>query len=133
MCTVTRPGLAAIASATAVELMTATLQHPKGLQAPSELEATAASPSVLGAVPHQIRGFLGNFQQLKITGRAYVNCTACSDKVVDAYKRDGFEMLQKAFDDAKYLEQITGLDKLQEETEAALEAVDWDEGGDEDF
>lgn len=43
-------------------------------------------------------------------------------------------MLRKAFDDAKYLEQITGLDKLQQETEAAMEAVDWEEDGtDEDF
>ena len=41
-------------------------------------------------------------------------------------------MLHKAFDDAKYLEMITGLDKLQAETEAALEAVDWDEE-DEEF
>lgn len=39
-------------------------------------------------------------------------------------------MLRKAFDDAKYLEQITGLDKLQADTEAALEAVDWDEEDD---
>jgi hypothetical protein len=30
MCTVTRPGLAAIASATAVELMVSVLQHPLG-------------------------------------------------------------------------------------------------------
>lgn len=30
MCTVTRPGLAAIAGATAVELMASVLQHPLG-------------------------------------------------------------------------------------------------------
>lgn len=41
-------------------------------------------------------------------------------------------MLRKVFDDAKYLEQLTGLDKLQAETEAALEAVDLDEE-DDDF
>lgn len=36
-------------------------------------------------------------------------------------------MLLKAFEDAKYLEQITGLDKLQDEADAVLEAVDWEE------
>jgi hypothetical protein len=30
MCTVTRPGLAPIASATAVEMMASVLQHPQG-------------------------------------------------------------------------------------------------------
>lgn len=41
-------------------------------------------------------------------------------------------MLHRAFDDAKYLESITGLDILQAETEAVLEAVDWEEE-DDDF
>lgn len=44
-------------------------------------------------------------------------------------------MLLKAFNDQKYLESLTGLDKLFAEGEAALESVDWDEdedGGDED-
>lgn len=39
-------------------------------------------------------------------------------------------MLLKAFDDAKYLEEVTGLDKLQADTEAVLEAVEWDEEDD---
>ena len=39
-------------------------------------------------------------------------------------------MLQSAFDDASYLERITGLDKLQAETEAALQAVEWSEEDD---
>ena len=42
-------------------------------------------------------------------------------------------MLLKVFNDQKYLEMLAGLDKLTEEGEAALEAVDWDEdGGDGD-
>lgn len=99
MCTVTRPGLASIASATAVELMVAVLQHEKGYcrllcycappmfshsaYAPSEVErpSNKAWGSVLGAVPHTIRGFLSDFGTLKITGQAYSNCTACSEKV----------------------------------------------------
>lgn len=103
MCTVTRPGLAAIASATAVEVLTSVTQHPKGYvailhavlfplansfhdirfpcsaHAPSSVERS--SGSVLGAVPHQIRGSLSDFSQLKIVGRAYSSCTACSEKV----------------------------------------------------
>ena len=41
-------------------------------------------------------------------------------------------MLLKVFNDTKYLETLTGLDKLHDEGEAALEAVDWDEDEDED-
>lgn len=114
MCTVTRPGIASIASSTAVELMVSILQHPKGCvrlssnaardgvlttvpspsphapsiipgpgtasasREPAEIEE-AGSP--LGIVPHQIRGFLGNFDALKITGQAYDRCTGCSEAV----------------------------------------------------
>ena len=45
---------------------------------PAETEE-AGSP--LGIVPHQIRGFLGNFDALKITGQAYDRCTGCSEAV----------------------------------------------------
>lgn len=44
-------------------------------------------------------------------------------------------MMLKAFNDTKYLEELTGLDKLFDEGEAALENVDWDagEGSGDDF
>lgn len=44
-------------------------------------------------------------------------------------------MLLRAFNDQKYLETLTGLDKLFDEGEAILESVDWEEedGGDDDF
>ena len=44
-------------------------------------------------------------------------------------------MLLQAFNDPKYLEKLTGLDKLQEETRALeeeMEAVEWDEDEDEE-
>jgi ubiquitin-like modifier-activating enzyme ATG7 len=46
---------------------------------------------------------------------------------VAAYKTQGFDMLLKAFNDAKYLETLTGLDKLYSESEAVMESLDWDE------
>jgi ubiquitin-like modifier-activating enzyme ATG7 len=36
-------------------------------------------------------------------------------------------MLLKAFNEQKYLEKLTGLDKLYDEGEAALQDVDWAE------
>ncbi|KPV71715.1 uncharacterized protein RHOBADRAFT_47672, partial [Rhodotorula graminis WP1] len=138
MCTVTRPGIAAIASATAVELMVSVLQHPLGPRAPSNVPLSsndAPAPqepaSPLGIVPHQIRGYLARFDNLKITGQAYDRCTGCSDTILEAYRSDPFSLVQRACEDAKYLERVTGLDKLEEETEALLaEGVEWSEEDD---
>jgi ubiquitin-like modifier-activating enzyme ATG7 len=41
-------------------------------------------------------------------------------------------MLLRAFNEDSYLEQLTGLDKLYEESEAALAAVEYGEGGNSD-
>ncbi|KAH8084102.1 hypothetical protein HD553DRAFT_39955 [Filobasidium floriforme] len=135
MCTVSRPGVAPIASATAVELMVSLIQHSQGIHAPADLaagsattaESSGADGSPLGLVPHQLRGFLAQFRTMLIEGPAYDRCTGCSATVVDAYKQDGFAMLLRAFNEDKFLEQLTGLDKLYEEGEAALEQVDWDD------
>ncbi|GAA5970868.1 hypothetical protein JCM11641_004487 [Rhodosporidiobolus odoratus] len=149
MCTVTRPGIASIASSTAVELMVSVLQHPAGSRAPSDIplggstnqptsktsgtEGEAGS-SPLGIVPHQIRGFLAQFDNLKITGQAYDRCTGCSKAILDAFQKNPLDVVLKAGEDAKYLERLTGLDKLEEETERMMaEGVDWEEeDGDED-
>lgn len=87
--------------------------------------------SPLGIVPHQLRGYLADFTTLKITGQSYAQCTGCSDAVVGAYELDGLNTLLSACEDAKYLERVTGLDKLAEETEAAMQVVDWDEEEDD--
>ncbi|KAG8950091.1 Autophagy protein 7 [Tulasnella sp. 424] len=141
MCTVTRPGLASIASSTAVELLVSLLQHPKGIHAPSPpMPGSGAQVvdthseeynSVLGLVPHQMRGYLARFNTMLITGAAFGSCTGCSETVIKAYESEGFPMLLKAFNEVGYLEKLTGLDKLHSEGEAALEAVDWDEDDDD--
>lgn len=177
MCTVTRPGLAGIAAATSVELLVSLIQHPDGyeihyyppirrliflrIHAPApppnqeiqNMQSYAESGgSVLGQVPHQLRGFLAQFRNLPLVGAAYDRCTGCSEtvsylislsrcylailitpQVLQAYEMDGFEMLLKAFNDQKFLEKLTGLDKLFDEGEAALESVDWDEDDGGDF
>lgn len=143
MCTVTRPGLASIAASTAVELLVSLLQHPDGINAPAPPPQTtsgadagdaSASEGVLGIVPHQLRGFLAQFRNMPIAGAAYDRCTGCSETVLQAYEMQGFDMLLKAFNEQGYLETLTGLDKLYDETQAALESG-WDEegGGDDDF
>ncbi|KAF9240392.1 hypothetical protein BU15DRAFT_73985 [Melanogaster broomeanus] len=139
MCTVTRPGLASIASSTAVELLVSLLQHPEGLHAapPPQAEGTQADPSesgsVLGLIPHQLRGFLAQFRNLLITGAAYDKCTGCSETVLKAYEEQGFPMLLRAFNETGYLEALTGLDKLYDEGDVALESVEWEDEDEDDM
>ena len=164
MCTVTRPGLASIAAATAVELLVSLIQHPEGLMAPAPKpntppEEAASQGGILGMVPHQLRGFLAQFRNIPIVGAAYDKCTGCSEtvsriccrivfyfatrnvtcfslaQVITAYETQGYEMLEKAFNETGYLEKLTGLDKLYEEATAVMESVDFDEadGDGDDF
>jgi ubiquitin-like modifier-activating enzyme ATG7 len=53
--------------------------------------------------------------------------------VVDAYRKDGFDMLLRAFNETDYLEKLTGLDDLHKESEAMLDSLEWEEGSEEDF
>ncbi len=144
MCTVTRPGLASIAASTAVELLVSLLQHPAGIHTPAPPLSSAQSAadsgssppayeSILGLVPHQLRGFLAQFRNVPIVGAAYDRCTGCSETVVGAYEKEGFEMLLQAFNDTEFLPRLTGLDKLYEETQLALDGDDMVDADEDDF
>ena len=52
-------------------------------------------------------------------------------QIIGAYRTDPFALVESACDDAKYLERLTGLDKLEEETEKMLAqgVSDWAEDG----
>lgn len=109
-CTVTRPGIAAIASALLVEILVSVLQHPLGGQAPaptSPHEDRGEHP--LGVVPHQIRGFLSTFQNLVIKGNSYDCCSACSPRIVGAYNADKWEFVKRALNEKGYVEELSGL------------------------
>jgi ubiquitin-like modifier-activating enzyme ATG7 len=145
-CTVTRPGVATLASAMLVELFVSILQHPLRARAPatsdesSPLARTSGGQEEeelqhpLGAVPHTIRGFLSNFSNMLITGKPYDCCSACSDKVIKKYKQEGWEFVKRVLNERGYVEEVSGLAEVQRQAEKLGEDVDWDdeEGGNDD-
>ncbi|TIB02104.1 hypothetical protein E3P96_02235 [Wallemia ichthyophaga] len=126
MCTVTRPGVAPIAAATAVEMLTSLLQHPQQKHVGSTRaggDHVHTDESLLGVTPHQIRGQLGRFDNVQITGMAFDRCTACSDVIQDAYHTQGMEMISRAINDSDYLVNISGLSDLYKASEDAIKDI----------
>ena len=132
-----------MASALLVELLVSILQHPLGADAPApkttlgqtEYEREPATHP-LGLVPHQIRGFLSNFNNMLISGQSYDCCSACSPKIVGEYKKGGWEFVKRALTEKDYVSELSGLAEVQRQGEAAANDVDWDsepemEDGDE--
>ncbi|OJJ50439.1 hypothetical protein ASPZODRAFT_126301 [Penicilliopsis zonata CBS 506.65] len=131
-CTVTRPGVAAIASALLVELFVSILQHPMGAAAPASAPGSEDGENhPLGILPHQIRGFLSTFENKSVLGKNYDCCSACSDKVIDAYKQGGWAFVERALAEDGYVETLSGLKEVQLRAEAAAD-IEWDEGSEED-
>ncbi|KAG9294887.1 hypothetical protein G9A89_003227 [Geosiphon pyriformis] len=126
-CTVSRPGLASITAALAVELMVSVLTKGDGVDSASD-EKPSENDSPLGVIPHQIRGFLSDFKILTLTGNHYTGCTACSDTILTQYQQHGWEFLLRALQSPKWIEELTGLTKLHNETEKLEDfATEWDE------
>jgi len=128
-CTVSRPGLSMIASAIAVELMVSILQHPlKGLapvsSAKSPMEPIPKEGSLLGVIPHQIRGFLGHFRELHLVGEASNCCCACSDNVLSSLQDSMVETIMSYLADENALNRSSG---------AARHEIGQEEGSHEDF
>jgi len=118
MCTVTRPGNAYIAAALAVEMMVSVIQHPLQGAAPATMDLNDESEdSCLGRVPHQIRGFLAHFYSVQPTSHSFDKCTACCSEVIERYTKDGFTFLLEAFNTPNYLEKISGLAQMIEDTD----------------
>ncbi|KAJ5172256.1 Ubiquitin-like modifier-activating enzyme atg7 [Penicillium capsulatum] len=130
-CTVTRPGVAAIASALLVELLVSVLQHPQGAAAPAPVtRSDEQGDHPLGLVPHQIRGFLSTFENITVTGKSYSCCSACSEKVTGAYREHGWDFVRRALNEPGYVEELSGLKEVQANAEAVLADVEWDEASD---
>jgi ubiquitin-like modifier-activating enzyme ATG7 len=130
-CTVTRPGVAAIASALAVELMVSILQHPDkaAAAAPPVTDPEAQHPDhPLGSVPHSLRGYLHNWKTLTLRGQAYDCCSACSPGILSLYDSQGWEFVKRAINEKGYVEEVSGLAEVQRRGEEVNSDVDWSEG-----
>jgi ubiquitin-like modifier-activating enzyme ATG7 len=136
-CTVTRPGLAPVASSMAVELMVSLLHHPRLHNAPAPRASSVFSPTVsdesaspLGVMPHQIRGSLVSYTMMTPCVPAFSNCTGCSPLVIEAYKKDKVDLMYQVAhsEDGAFLENISGLDSFRAEASNMMEDMeeDWD-------
>ncbi|KAI4721237.1 E1-like protein-activating [Aureobasidium sp. EXF-10727] len=134
-CTVTRPGVAAIASALAVELFVSILQHPDkaAASAPPVTNSQAQHPDhPLGSVPHSLRGFLADWRTLTIRGQAYDCCSACSPTILSLYNNEGWGFVKRAINEKGYVEEVSGLAEVQRRAEELDNDVDWQSEGEED-
>uniref|UniRef100_A0A0A9F6D0 Atg7 n=1 Tax=Arundo donax TaxID=35708 RepID=A0A0A9F6D0_ARUDO len=128
-CTVTRPGLASIASGRTADLFARMLHHPDGIHAPGEVAGTNGE-HLLGLLPHQIRGSLSQYNLLTLLGYSSSNCTACSSGVLSEYRRRGMDFVMQVINEPTYLEDLTGLTDLMKS--AAYSQVEWLDETDED-
>jgi ubiquitin-like modifier-activating enzyme ATG7 len=101
-CTVTRPGIAPLASAVGVELWVSLIQRKAGEE-----------ESILGMVPQHIRGFLHNWQILTVSGGRFANCVACSDPVIQGYREQGPAFVEKAANQPGFLEDVSGITEMK--------------------
>ncbi|XP_034477661.1 ubiquitin-like modifier-activating enzyme ATG7 isoform X1 [Drosophila innubila] len=131
-CTVTRPGVSNIAASYAVELLVALLQHPQRELAPAyyansreQQKLDSQLPEgLLGILPHSIRGMLCNYENILPATQKFAQCIACSERVLDAYRKEGHAFLFKTFETAKYLEDLTGISEFKR---LNSEIIDFDE------
>jgi len=128
-CTVTRPGLASIASGHAADLFARMLNHPDGIHAPADIAGTT-SERPFGLLPHQIRGSLANYNLLTLLGYSSSSCIACSDAVLSEYRSRGMDFVMQVINEPTYLEDLTGLTELMKS--ADYSRVEWVDDVDDD-
>lgn len=120
----TRPGLSFIAAALAVELLVSLLQVKE-----SSKVIPANSQSLLGKIPHQIRGNLANQEMFTLTGTAFEHCTCCSESILKEFENgEEFEFIKNVCNSPMELERISGLSEMK----AAL-SLEVNENDDEEF
>ena len=112
-CTISRPGLAPIASALAAELVVALLHHAHRFSALDAAGGAQGSP--LGVAPQQLRLDLQSLTVRVGAARAFVQCSACSEAVLSEFRRDRGAFLHRALcpSGPAFLEELSGLAALK--------------------
>jgi ubiquitin-like modifier-activating enzyme ATG7 len=105
-CTVSRPGVSAIASAYAVELLAACSQDAQPF-----VGETLVEPSLLGLIPNHIRGFMDTYKNTLDCVSESPTCVCCSPPILEAYEEPGF--LEQVCLNSEILKQVSGLSALQ--------------------
>ncbi|KAB8345968.1 hypothetical protein FH972_023020 [Carpinus fangiana] len=137
-CTVTRPGIAAIASALLVELLVSLLQSPLRARSPAPPNRSVPRSPLnhpLGLVPHSIRGYLSTWDNMLVSGPSYDCCSACSPKILSAYRgrgnggegEGGWHFVKQAMNEKGYVEELSGLAEVQRRAEEASKDLEWDD------
>jgi molybdopterin/thiamine biosynthesis adenylyltransferase len=133
-CTVTRPGIAAIASSVAVELVANLATSVAGFESDRFAEDDVNSPrSLLGSLPDQIRGFLGSFQSFPAVTERFEKCICCSSPVVEEFKRRKIDFVREVINDGNVLMKVSGLDEFNGKVADNFgdESFVWDDADDE--
>lgn len=105
-CTITRPGVSAIASGLAVEMLINCI-HDRNLDV------------------EQIRGNVLDYEITCDKTHKSIYCVACSDKIKEEYAKYGYGFVKNACDSFKYLEELSGISALTKDL--YLESIDYDE------
>eukprot|EP00825_Cyclidium_porcatum_P019331 TRINITY_DN2194_c0_g1_i3.p1 TRINITY_DN2194_c0_g1~~TRINITY_DN2194_c0_g1_i3.p1 ORF type:complete len:399 (+),score=67.41 TRINITY_DN2194_c0_g1_i3:443-1639(+) len=123
-CTVTRPGLSFISTAYATELLMAQLHHPLGVACPASEDEKQLQENDFGIIPQHIRGTISGFDVEIYYGKAFEQCIACSNYVLDEYEKNRNDFLIKVINDSTYLHKVTKIEetlKKFQDTDCCIE------------
>lgn len=122
-CTVTRPGVAAVSSAIAVELMVSVMHGAAGWATPH------ADSGPFGATPQLLRGGLGGAATLCAATAPFPSCTGCGQGLRHAVRQHGHAWILLACAEGReFIEAAAGVHELAA-TAAALHDGSGDDFG----
>ncbi|EFQ88794.1 hypothetical protein PTT_15197, partial [Pyrenophora teres f. teres 0-1] len=64
-------------------------------------------------------------------GKSYDCCSACSERVLQAYEKDPWAFVERALEERGWVEEMSGLKEVQRRADEAEGDLDWDEEGED--